>query len=57
MSKSQQAVKWLSENPGKSQVEAGKLFGLTQSVISKAVKASKRPRCETCGRLTIKGAK
>lgn len=54
MSLTQDALKWLAENPDKTVYAAAKQFNVATSTLYKAIKqqeATKGQRCECCGQL------
>lgn len=60
MSRSAQAVKWLNDNPDKSQSDAAREFDIDRSVVARAVKARGRKQenmCPCCGQTIRVGAK
>jgi len=57
MSKTQQALQWLQENPGATPYAAAKQFDLSPSTVTRALHVSERTehkRCPTCGQLIRK---
>jgi hypothetical protein len=54
ISRTQQALAWLDENPEASAYAAAKKFNLSESAISRALKRKRDPtieRCPTCGQV------
>lgn len=57
LSKTQQALQWLRENPGATPYAAAKQFGLSPSTVTRAkhlADATEHKRCPTCGQLIRK---
>jgi hypothetical protein len=54
MSLTQDAIKWLKDNPEQTPYAAAKKFGIATSTLYKALKqleATKENRCPCCGQL------
>lgn len=57
MSRTQQALQWLRENPGASPYAAAKQFNLSPSTVTRAFNVEKNTaekRCPCCGQLIRK---
>jgi len=57
MSKTQQALQWLRENPTETRYAAAIKFGLSQSTVWRAVENEKKTaseRCPCCGQVIRK---
>lgn len=57
MSKTQQALQWLRENPGATPYAAAKQFNLSPSTVTRALNVAKstaEKRCPCCGQLIRK---
>jgi hypothetical protein len=57
LSKTQQALEWLRENPGETRYAAAIKFGLSPSTVWRAMKVAtetERKRCPCCGQLIRK---
>ncbi|CAB3784153.1 hypothetical protein [Pararobbsia alpina] len=58
MSKTQDALKWLSENPDRTVYAAAKEFKVASSTLYKAIKqrdVTQDQRCPCCGQLIREG--
>lgn len=51
MSRTQQALAWLRDNPQATPYQAAKRFDLATSVLYRAIKADSKERCPCCGQL------
>jgi len=57
LSKTQQALQWLKENPGATPYAAAKQFGLSPSTVTRAklnAENTEHKRCPCCGQLIRK---
>lgn len=57
LSKTQQALEWLRQNPDKTPYAAAKLFDLSASTVTRAFNREKETadqRCPCCGQLVRK---
>jgi DNA-binding MarR family transcriptional regulator len=57
LSKTQQALQWLQQNPGATPYAAAKQFNLSPSTVTRALKvaeSTEHKRCPTCGQLIRK---
>lgn len=57
LSKTQQALEWLRQNPGASSRSAALKFGLSVSTVTRAklnAEMTEHKRCPTCGQLIRK---
>lgn len=54
-SRTAKALRWLERDPKRTAYAAAQLYGLSYSVVHRAIHARKgRPRCPTCGQILRK---